>query len=214
MPATLNPGDILKIRQVCFWRGQLGINVLFYRIVATAGVPKDATICSQIDNLWAPAMKSCLHQLALYRGIGLQRVWPSPVTEVSSVANAGLGVGAPFPAEPQMCAVITKRTGFTGRKNRGRVYVPFHGISDIDATNGQPNAGYQVNLGIWAAQSLLPTTYGVGPDTIDVVPVLAKRGTGTPPPYTSIDITSFNLQPKFGGQHRRGDYGKPNVLPF
>lgn len=69
---------------------------------------------------------------------------------VDSVANAGAGTvgGAKMP--PNVQGLISKRTGVSGRKNRGRVYIADMLVSQVNSQGGIASAGV-TKLGTIAA---------------------------------------------------------------
>lgn len=208
--------DLVKVRVVCYIANQISVNVYYYKVSNVLGAPVSNGVCGAIDSAFAPLYKACLNTQAKYRGVGMSifrtTFW---FAEETSVANDGAGVGGGLQAPLQSAGLITKQTGFAGRRNRGRAYIPFHASADVDPTTSAPNAGYQTNLGGVAARITGVFNYESSPGNhVELAPVLARKGPGPVLNYILTNITGATTRPKFGTQRRRGNYGQPNVLPF
>jgi len=214
---TLANDEIYEVKFYFNYANQVAQNVLHYRISAVAGSPTDAMLADVLDTTFAPAFGDCLSQHATYAGVGVSRLRPLPRT-IPVYDNDGEGAGGVLgdPLPKQVCGVITKRTALAGVRFRGRMYVPFPGEADNEATTGIPSVGYVANLDVLGALLDNVLAVGAGGNTASANPVLWNRATTTPTVQaeTFTPITGFRSRGIWGTQRRRGDYGATNQLPF
>lgn len=107
------------------------------------------------------------------------RLWNNVAEHTELVGEAGTSVGAQAP--PQITPVIQKRTGLSGRANRGRMYWPYVlGIGNVEE-NGTLGVTTVGDLQTIADNLLLVTaTYGTGMqlfhnDVSDATPVTTLK---------------------------------------
>jgi hypothetical protein len=219
-------GDIYCCR---FWSklgDQAACNVRYYLLVSHAGngASQDA-VAAAIDAEVATDLKPLMSSAAEYLGSTTQRVWPTPPTVASFLQTArGFGAVTGDPLPKQVSGLIMLRTEFAGRKYRGRMYVPFPGEADNDATT-KPSAGYQARLVTLGNSLVADVNAGAAPDTSVLQPGLPGR-TKTPVPGDPDRFTyplngtfvpfidNFGLRTIWATQRRRGDFGRKNVSPF
>jgi hypothetical protein len=142
-------------------------------------------------------------------GMDGQVILPTLLTPVGNTTGNGFGDNAGDALPRQTSGIISLVTALGGRKNRGRVYVPFPSETD-NAIAGHPTAGYVTALGDLAA--ILTGPYigvGAGGNTNDLQPVILHRVDGSVTPITGHFERSF-----WATQRRRGDFGRPNTGPF
>lgn len=204
-------GDTIRLSVWCQCQSQASVNVLYYLATAVAGTPLPEDV---VADYWAARfmspMASVLSEEAAYRGV---------VMVIEDVAHQPRGPY--FSASPmdgaitgellpkQTCGIITKRTGFPGARNRGRMYLPFPGEASNEA-DSRPSLAYQV-----AAQDigLLLSVPSVQNDLIiggEVTWVPQIKGFV---PLGAVEVTDYAVRPRWGTQRRRGDYGRANVSP-
>lgn len=137
----------------------------------------------------------------IYQNDSLNQV----AVDSNSAAVAGTGTGGAS-IVPVNCAVlIRKRTGFAGRRNRGRMYVP--GISEVDV-NGPGVIGSTAVAG-WqtAVNSFYSDISAYGP--VIVHSVICEQGeqghTGahSPVPGPPTPILSLEVDDRIATQRRR-----------
>jgi len=209
MAVPVAVGDVLQVRAVAFANNQISVNVLHYRVSAIAGAPDLQLMPPPIDASWAAVYKPLMSINANWRGIGVRRLTPTPTIEFQSITSAGAGTNAGDLIPLQMSGIITKQTGQPGRANRGRVYVPFPSETSNGAS-GEPTAAYVTALNTLAGILLTTQTYTHGGiNSMTLFPVLKQHGT-----VHITDILSARSNGKWAAQHRRGDFGRPNILPF
>lgn len=111
---------------------------------------------------------------------------------VGRVVETWVGGGSASVASPQVAALVSKRTGLGGRRNRGRLYLP--GVVETSVDGG----GYLT--GTFATD--LATAVGNWLDeTVDVeMPMVLLHGSA---PSDPTPITSLVLSPKVATQRRR-----------
>lgn len=125
--AAVGTGDLYRVVMYSRCDGQTGLMISHWEVVATAtGGATQKEVADQLSAAIAPLLKAWESDSAAYWGLTLQRIKPIPLPDaVPSVAGQGdcANTGDRLPI--QCAAVISLRTGFAGRKNRGRKYVPF-----------------------------------------------------------------------------------------
>lgn len=197
--------DILQLTTACYSRGQVGLNILYYRCsAASPGALVDDIAINQ-DVAGAIAYRPGMTSQSMYYGTRWRSVtnpgfapWFHNDNEIQ-----GNAMGSTLPT--QVCGIITKKTDLIGRANRGRMYIPFP--SDIYRTFPfeTPNDDYQTLLRALAGLFL----FTIVSETWVAQPVIYHRVGMFP-----TDITSFAVQPRWATQRKRGDYGKLNPLPW
>jgi len=215
--------SIVKARVFTSCQQQLGVNVLYYRLVAIESAPDGdlQELCAAFSAWVASAYKAVMTQEADFRGCGLQNLgdglvgtWPS--IEVYSDSGKGVGTVTGTALPKQTCGIITKRTVIAKRLGRGRMYVPFPGEAD-NLDHGIPSTSYVDRLTTLASKVLANfsiSTAGEGLNTLQ--PLL--RGDLTPANTTDgtwmwNPIVDYTPRPRWATQRRRGDYGRQNEFP-
>lgn len=205
----MNVGDIVQVRFYTSFGDQTAINVRQYRVTAKSGSgATEAQVATQLGAVFGPLYVACINGGATFRGCDVQVIHPTlGVPSISSTgASAGATAGDPLPK--QISALITVSTGQGGRKNRGRIYVPFWTEVDNGST-GQLNAGAHTTLASLAtAFEAARPGMGGGGNTNDLIPVIWHRST-----KTTTDVTLCVAQYNWATQRRRGAYGRPNPVP-
>lgn len=205
-------GDVYLAQIVCTAPdSQIAVNARHWVVTAQAGTgATDTQIAAVISNQIAGSYKALLCNASLYYGVKVNKIWPLPIS-VGGSDRTGNGVGtAGVNQLPlQVSGLLTIRTAFGGRANRGRVYVPFPSTTDSQAT-GEPTAGYVGRLTALVTTLFpAPLTAGVGGNTTTFGPTLYHRATHLVTPITVVQSST-----KWATQRRRGLYGQPNVVPF
>lgn len=209
MSTPIVNGDLIQARVVCYCNAQISVNILHYAAGVITGSPSYEGLPAALDTAWQAGFKNILSANARWRGVGVRRLNPSPTIEYSSIANDGIGsvTGAVLPLE--MTGICTKLTGLPNRANRGRIYLPFPAVQH-SGLNGEPTTTYGTNAQTICNILFLSAIYSpTGGGTVTLTPVLKHRNS-----FTVVPISSFRVNGKWAAQHRRGDYGRPNILPF
>lgn len=153
-------------------------------------------------------LSGALSTAAEVRGVGWRLISPGQSVESFSISPAVPGQAPGEPLPRQTAGVVTLRTPFAGRANRGRKYMPFP--SETDNTTGiQPTAGYLAVVNTFIAMHVPTITLLAGPTT-EVWRSCLPRPNQVP---KGINFTSFLTRDAWGTQRRRGTFGRPNVLP-
>lgn len=214
--AALVVGGIYEHRIVCFIAGQLGINILHGRIESlVAPNPTDQLYVNAVELALAPLYKACLPNTAgAWRGVGVRQVGVAVAgVEVFSTASTNAGNGTTPALPKQVAGIISKKTDLSGRKNRGRLYIPFPREED-NTTDGRPDATYI------AAMQAIADWYKGDATNIREVTVLGggiarvRFGIYHRSDLSFTPCTNFVVRGEWANQRRRGGYGRTNVLPF
>lgn len=202
-------GDVLKVVHYMSSEGQAGLNVRYYRISAQTSGPVSLGVAAvALDAIFAPLYQELLSSSALYRAVGVQKVFPLPIGNESfsgGFDRVGLRTGDPLPK--QIAGVLSFRTALAGRRNRGRLYCPFP-AEVSNTSSSEPNSTYIEDLGTLGTAHLATRVITDGPNSETFVPVIFRRGAGT-----TQDLTARIIRVIWGTQRRRGDFGRPNVIP-
>jgi hypothetical protein len=210
MPTTLAVGDVVLMTVACYRPSQVALNDFHWQVAAIGGASlTDAAVALKLDATLAPLYKPLMNGDSTYYGVRLQRISPLPKpVAVVGEANTGVGtaVGAGLPG--QVSGLMTLRTNSAGRAFRGRLYIPFPAASYFSSPLDTPTALWDTNVDAIAAILKNPYLAMIGADTVTLVPVIWHKATRTSTPIIDAESTS-----KFATQRRRGNYGRPNVVP-
>lgn len=201
--------DIFQVTIGCRFGDQLGLNVRHYRSVASTGpgpISPQLFADELFDRLDATYI-AILTSSSEFRGVIVQKILPLPAGMgflSSQDAIAGSQTGDPLPR--QVSGLISLRTDFSGRRFRGRAYIPFppETLSEADAT---PTAFYLAGLADIAQAMVEPLGVTDGGSTETWLPVIFHRDSGT-----TDFITSAMVHDAWATQRRRGSFGRPNAL--
>jgi len=210
-------GDILQIRVGCSTATQEGLNVLHYRVAATAnGGLSLQNIADQLDANFAAVWKNWMPASAQYRGVGATNISGERTNEFIAITRAGPGIALGDLLPTQVTGLITFRTELAGRHFRGRMYPPFpsEGFTGPDATMNATGTAAIVAIGTVVGPSRT-LTVGAVADTLALV-VLHRPTPARPIPPASLttDVTTITPILGFATQRRRGDFGRQNQPPF
>jgi hypothetical protein len=209
-PVQLN--DIWRCEVACYntTNAQVSLNRYLFLCEAVAGTGgTDAQLATALDTLFAVEYKQAIANVAVYYGVKVSRyLLPAVNRPAISIANTGAGTGGADQAPSVVCGLIKLTTTANGRKGQGRVYMPFVPTAYM-TINGEPTAAYEVVLDGLATAVLGLAPVGAGGNTSTLKWVLPAAKTV---PATALVATAL-AEGKFGTQHRRGDYGKLNVIP-
>lgn len=209
MSTPLAIGDVLQGVMACQAADQIALNVYYWR-VNLMSVPASGTLEELHGLLDARADADYIAVLpptASYYGSKLLRIHPT-VTQPSFFVDNDAGTLGAGLGGRQDAAIITKKTAVPGRPGRGRVYIPFLPNTAYDSA-GHLTLAYR-GLLITLASDLVGTVTLAGlATTYTLVPVLVTRAVPT-----GIDIIGGQIRNKIGNQRRRGDYGRPNAVPW
>jgi len=208
--AILAVGDVLKVTFFCRQNDQVSQNVRHFAVTAV-GVgtsPTDLEAVTAVVGRVKPEYLPLLASNAEFRGASLQRIIPTKNDSVAfSSPDAGTAIGDPLPLE--MAGLISFKTGIAGRRNRGRMYVPFPAEGDNNNI-GHPSAAYVALLVILAAHFGSPMTFvpggGAASYTLQAMCYPTDNVVGR-------FITSTLATNRWASMRTRGDYSAANVSP-
>lgn len=205
-------GDVYKVRFCCYTPTQIGLNITHWKTVAEAGVGASlADIALKMNDTFAPLYKPAITGAARYRGVGVTLILPPPATaEITNTVLDGAGTAGVMAAPTQTSGIITIKDGLAGRAHRGRIYIPFPDQISVSPTGGNTLA-YEASLNTLLGAFGANQTCGVGGNTTTLQLGIFHR---LPVPGNATVVTFLTTPDKFATQRRRGEYGRPNVLPF
>lgn len=189
---------------------QAGENVRYFNVTSQSAGPTDQlTFQTQLDVLVSSYYTAMMSTLSYFR-----RSWiydmtalPAPLP-TENVYGSGTypGTLASQNLPSQVSGVYTTTTGSTGRKNRGRQYVPFPTIlHSQNVANPIPTATYAGLIADMATFFDASEPVTVSGNVIVITWQLYHRSTNTFTP-----LNGWRNQNLWGTQRRRGGYGRPN----
>lgn len=210
MPNQLVIGQILRASTWCFDSEQASVNVMHYQVTALGAQPaNDNDFAFALDAAVFGAFKAILNNLATYRGIEAQILWPLPFRlAVSAVSNAGVGTGGAIAAPRQVTPLTTWKTATAGRHGRGRTYWPFPPSNAITA-DGVIIAAYLTALQTLYNAYLNFSNFTVTGRNATVALSIYDRVA-----HTALPVASAVTTNKWATQKRRGSFGRSNTVPI
>lgn len=207
MPVTA--GQMIELVAVCQKADQLAYNVMHFRVVSIVTPPAlEGEIADKFAGSVQGALAPLLADGAAFRGI-MVRLWDGPNVGAFYYAKRNVaGTGGANAMPRQTSGLISLRTALSGRRNRGRIYIPFPS-EELNSDQGHPNTTYMTTLAAYGAL-FLPT---ITLNTATSGNVILQNRVGHPIPKTGTDTDHYIYPTKWATQRRRGDYGRPNVLP-
>lgn len=211
MGISLQTNDIIQVIQCGYFRGQLSMNNLYYRVDSSSfpGI--------LLDDLPDAFMTYCtgfydalMGSYAQYVGVMSKIVFPiGRITNVYKSTLAAVdGGGGDTPLPTGACGLIRFRRERPGRQARGRNYLPFPADTELDGTTGEPSAGYLTKVGNYTAHVCFTPTVPVKSHNLVLEQQIHGRLTGTNP------VVEVVISQGWATQRRRSDFGKTNANPF
>lgn len=216
MSTVLNAGDLIQYRVWCLQAEQASVNTFYYLVSAPTGSPvTDLDGARTFDAAIASLYKAIMSTDASYRGVQaniVQRV-PLPAA-VFYNGSVGAGGEAPPDCPRQTCGLVSWQTQLAGRRYRGRFYMPFPSVGNVQ-TDGIPTAAYVTSLNNLASAIRnynVITNVGATGNMAATLVIHHRPGKSPTPTVTPVSgqITSV----KFATQRRRGSYGRANSSPI
>lgn len=199
-------GDICRITFESRTDTQIGINVLFLRITDVSGqIAILETLVDDLAGFGQNIYPNILPEEAFFSGVSGQLLGlPDSYQYFKQRVSFGAADGKLLPT--QTSPVIQKQSGLAGRKNRGRMYMPFPPDTFLGELGRLTIDGIQAYITIADAFNE-KSRWESG---------AAQQGTFTwTLPWDRlvdpVEIRNFVVTGKFGTQRRRGQYGKSNT---
>jgi hypothetical protein len=215
--ANANVGNIYRHRTFCYCGDQVGINVRYFAVAALTGAPAtEQALLEKIDPLLAAVYKPGLVNSAEYIGTDMQDITGAPPypIQVFTTANQGAGTGGAATMGSQVSGIYSTVTAKTGKKFRGRAYIPFPAaaMSTTDAPPEMTDA-YQSILADIANLTTAATALIVGGSAYTLNWALCHNPQAAG--AKSLDITTgYKIGVAWATQKRRGDFGRTNAFPL
>jgi len=208
MAQALAVNQILKVAMRCTTPTQEAINTIYLKILSLTGtVVTDLDAATTIGNWVAPLYMALMPDEAEFSSVECTIVSPTPYVTQLYTGAAGAGNHSGSLMSTQTSVVVTKRTPFPGRANRGRMYLPF-----------PPKESASVDGFVTVTYAALVGDFLIGMLALNILTNDAETGEATfswvicgPDGSNPVLITDFTSFTKFGTQRRRGNYGKTNT---
>jgi hypothetical protein len=198
-------GDIIRVVFYTTANGQAGLNVNHLQIL-TVIPPASLEELGDDLSLWGNGIyPDVMSEEAVYQGCDVMK-YGVPDSYIYFKANPSLGANIFGLTTTQSSPVITKQTGFAGRKNRGRLYVPFIPQNFISTEGGLSIEGI--------GKIITFADHYAGKNSFKVGETPLGTFTWTLPYNRVIEpmpVGDFVASGKIGTQRRRGQYGKKNT---
>jgi hypothetical protein len=210
MSFNAQTGNIIEHRTYTVLGNQTSINVFHWFVASQVGLGStEVNLGATLAGLFAGPYKALLTNQASYYGLGIQKVYPVPIsTSFYLATGAGPGTAGINASGRQLAGFLKKSTNTADRHGRGRLYIPFPSTGDISAL-GQPTGAYFVRATALAVLYQTGFTAGAGGNTSDLIPCIFDRQTGFHIPITLVSAVQL-----WATQRRRGDFGRVNAPPF
>lgn len=202
-------GDIIQAVIGTRFGDQIGLNVRHYVSVNTTGggISSLVLLANALASRFSAIYPSLISAAAEFRGVIVQKVRPLPAgMPFLSTSAAVPGNNPTDPLPGQVAGLISLRTAFSGRRFRGRAYIPFPAEEHNDS-DSTPTGFYLTNLTTLAQAMVNPIGITDGGATESYVPAVYHKEDGT-----ATFITSAVVNDGWATQRRRGVFGRPNVL--
>lgn len=205
----IDVNDIIELVPYCTQDDQAALNVLHLKCTATVGGPfTESDVANAIAAYYTSRYVGLLNNNAYFNGVTLRR-WLSPgwgAYYYKALRVQGLAGADALPR--QDAGIISWRTPISGRRGRGRSYVPFPAEADNDTT-AIPGATYMSNLASLANRIITTGALVItGANVATFNLVIYSRDLGT---FEQVD--HFVTPRKWATQRRRGSFGRPNRIP-
>lgn len=208
MATNIVDGDKCFVKIACQASDQIAFNDLAWGLTTLVGTPTYEELVADRMLALLPLYQAIMPSQASFYGISIQRFDPT-FTQPFQAANSTPGTATGNLEPRQACGIISKVGSVPGKPGKGRIYVPFLADSVTSADGHLGAAGFTalnaLGTSLFTVQDLLFFS-GNG---VRIVPLIVNN-----PLPTSNFISSFITRSKLGTQQRRGDYGKPNGLPW
>lgn len=207
-PIVVN--DLVKVRVCCQETNQISLNSLTYKITALTGAPTYEDLAGHLAANLSGAYAPFISNTSKFYGISMQRYFPTAMQPVIAIRN-DVGTGGATTAPRNAAAIITKKSSVPGKQGRGRIYVPFIATANLSVDGSISPAGLVlmdaiITAGLATVTALVVNFAG---DTVSFDPTLVSA-TGI---FRSALVGAYSKS-LVGTQKRRGDFGRPNNLPF
>lgn len=203
-------GDIVRVRVICSYKNQIGLNIRYWRCnsIVNAGVT-DLEIATQISSDIDTLYREVLSAQAFYEGVGVQIISPVKREEFVVLTHRGAGLVAGDPMPTQVCGLIKMTTGFAGRSKRGRMYIPFPGEASSEEDQAYPTAQYVTDIQAIGDYFTDIITFEVGANEALGHWWLFNPNSEVP---GGTGVTAAIARRNWATQRRRGQLGRPNVI--
>lgn len=204
-------GDTWNVTIVCSAGTQVSQNVKQLHVASLAGSGLNGPdFADAISTSLSSYFKSILNVGAKFEGVKVQRLFPNPGQPIVSTASNGVGLVSGDLAPPQTAGLVKLQTGASGRRGRGRIYLPFPSESDSTSA-GKPSATYLNNIDGIGQYFTSSATFGTGGNTVSVIWCMDKAPfNGT----TLRPFVTYVVRANWATQRRRSFINRADYNPL
>lgn len=208
MPFVLAIGDVVQVTSFCRVNQQAGLNVYRYIVTNLVGTTTtDLQVAQTWDGRSGGLLAACLSSSAAYQGAEARVLFKVDPPIPQFAEDLTVGTGGPNVLPTQVCGLVSWRSDFTGRRARGRSYIPFP-ATNFTGAGGEPTAGYLGRVEAYAASVQPPLVVLGGMGDSATLTLHVSHKVGITPLYP---ITSHLVRQGWATQRRRGDFGRTNL---
>ncbi|MCJ7620356.1 MAG: hypothetical protein MUP64_09090, partial [Anaerolineae bacterium] len=145
---VLAANDIIEVMAVSKTTDQIGLNIFHYQVTAAGGTDVLSRVTQALEAFVTPfstSLKALMSSSAEFRGYQVRRLNAPASVWFQDATGAGVGTVAGDMLPRQVAGLLSKRVITPGRRKGGRMYIPFPGEGDNDATS-LPSAAYVARL--------------------------------------------------------------------
>lgn len=189
---------------------QVGITSFWLKVLTPTTGAALGDLANDFANLAETAVQVLHSSQTAFLGVKVSKYSiPATAPPLSGIASSdSLGTVGATDLPLQISGVLTLTTALGGQAYRGRMFWPF-AYSSANAADNTPSAGYISSLSAMGS-IILNYTLNTGPGFWtgggwNCAPIIFHKAT-----VTTTNLVGTVAQNKWGGQHRRGSYGKTN----
>lgn len=208
-------GNLFELAIYCKSQDQIAVNVLHYACSFTDTSNLNMQdLCDDFEAAFRAVYPAMIPNTAVYRGCSLRRLRTGKTATFYSSHAATGGTNENEALPYQVSGLIRLRANVAGRRGRGRVYIPFPCLPDSD--NNLPIAGYVTRLNAIADEITTVRVHADedGEHTNSFSPCIRHANAEGTDDDTYDLVTSAMGVGKWATQRRRGNFGRPNILPW
>lgn len=200
-------GDVYRVSQQYIFFSQIVCFNTFH-VEDVSGSVGSAGIASDWNTNIVPTFKANLSAMLGFTQLRVERIAPNG-GDMTIINLSGQGsASAAFYWPSVACAIITWRTALTGRRGRGRTYLPGMACTNVNADLVTLTATTTTRVGNMA--TAIMNRYGPSGAATPRLGVFSRLNSGGTPPFSTAGfnrVVSYTVQPYIGSMGSRR-YGR------